>query len=97
MYQAYIFNINHRKRPNNGNRDILSDIEIKLEIPRVYLVLVYTPYKIQYVLKKNQNAPGHSEHPPVRGENVKTFRYCYIDERKSTSHRCKDIYLWKQG
>ena len=26
-------------------------------------------------LKKNQNAPRPSEHPPVRGENVKTFRW----------------------
>ena len=25
-------------------------------------------------LKKNQNAPRPSEHPPVRGKNVKTFR-----------------------
>ena len=27
------------------------------------------------ILKKNQNAPRPSEHPPVRGENVKTFRW----------------------
>ena len=26
-------------------------------------------------LKRNQNAPGPSEHPPVRGKNVKTFRW----------------------
>ena len=26
-------------------------------------------------LKKNQNAPRPSEHPPVRGKNVKTFRW----------------------
>ena len=29
----------------------------------------------KYCLKKNQNAPRPSEHPPVRGENVKTFRW----------------------
>ena len=27
------------------------------------------------VLKKNLNASGPSEHSPVRGENVKTFRW----------------------
>ena len=26
-------------------------------------------------LRKNQNAPGRYEHPPVKGENVKTFRW----------------------
>ena len=26
-------------------------------------------------LKKNLNAPRPSEHPPVRGKNVKTFRW----------------------
>ena len=26
-------------------------------------------------LKKNQNAPRPSEHPPLRGKNVKTFRW----------------------
>ena len=26
-------------------------------------------------LKKNQNAPKRFEHPPVRGENIKTFRW----------------------
>ena len=28
-----------------------------------------------FFLKRNQNAPRPSEHPPVRGENVKTFRW----------------------
>ena len=27
------------------------------------------------LLKKKLNAPRPSEHPPVRGENVKTFRW----------------------
>ena len=27
------------------------------------------------ILKKNQNASRLSEHPPVRGKNVKTFRW----------------------
>ena len=27
------------------------------------------------ILKKNQNAPRPSEHPPLRGKNVKTFRW----------------------
>ena len=26
-------------------------------------------------LKKNLNAPRPSEHPPVRGNNIKTFRW----------------------
>ena len=30
-------------------------------------------------LKKNQNAPRPSEHPPVRGKNVKTFvLFCFV-------------------
>ena len=33
-------------------------------------------------LKKNMNAPRPSEHPPVRGENVKTFFRC--DHRPQT-------------
>ena len=28
-----------------------------------------------YFLKKNQTTPRPSEHPPVMGENVKTFRW----------------------
>ena len=28
-----------------------------------------------YILKKNQNAPRPSEHPPVMGKNVKMFRW----------------------
>ena len=28
----------------------------------------------EYFLKRNPNASRPSEHPPVRGENVKTFR-----------------------
>ena len=28
-----------------------------------------------FCLKENQNAPRLSEHPPVRGKNVKTFRW----------------------
>ena len=43
-------------------------------------------------LKKNQNAPMHrpSEHPPVRGENVKTFRW---DHRLLRRSRCVQIFL----
>ena len=36
-----------------------------------------------YCLKKNQNAPRPFEHPPVRGENVKTFRW---DHRLQIQH-----------
>ena len=36
----------------------------------------YTCQKKNVCLKKNQNAPRSSEHPPVRvGGNVKTFRW----------------------
>ena len=31
-----------------------------------------------FFLKKNRNAPRPSEHPPVRGENVKAFRWLQI-------------------
>ena len=41
----------------------------KLATCRKGFVLLY--------LKKNQNAHRPSEHPPVRGENVKTFRCDY--------------------
>ena len=30
---------------------------------------------LSYWLKKNQSAPRPSEHPPVRGQNLKTFRW----------------------
>ena len=36
-------------------------------------------------LKKNQNAPRPSEHPPVKGENVKTFRWDHRLQRHETS------------
>ena len=35
-------------------------------------------------LEKNLNASRPSEHPPVRGENVKTFRW---------DHRCCDTLV----
>ena len=34
-------------------------------------------------LKKNLDASRHSEHPPVRGENVKTFRWDHRLQRPS--------------
>ena len=44
---------------------------------------------INSCLKKNQNAPRPSEHPPVRGKNAKTFRwdsvYC-LPTRKNYLH-----------
>ena len=33
--------------------------------------------RLLLLLKKNQNAPRPSEHPPVKGKNVKTFRWDY--------------------
>ena len=34
-------------------------------------------------LKKNLNAPRPSEHPPVRGKNVKTFRWDHRLQRQN--------------
>ena len=51
--------------------DLLVDLNrrvAKLGISALYFVIVSG-------LKKNQDAPRPSEHPPVRGKNVKTFRW----------------------
>ena len=45
-------------------------------------------------LKKNQNAPRSSEHPPVRGENVKTFRWDHRLQIQNLFMAFKRVPLW---
>ena len=45
-----------------------------LTMPSLLHVLYSSCFYI-LILKKNQNTPRPSEHPPVRGENIKTFRW----------------------
>ena len=40
-------------------------------------------YSSTICLKKNLNAPRPSEHPPVRGKNVKTFRWDHRLQRRN--------------
>ena len=47
-----------------------------------------------YVLKKKMNAPRPSEHPPVRGENVKTFRWDHRLERQNLLMAFKQVPRW---
>ena len=49
--------------------------------------ILVTMYYCSY-LKKNQNAPRPSEHPPVMGENVKTFRW---DQRLQIQNYCSYV------
>ena len=45
--------------------------------------------------KKNQNAPRPSEHPPVRGKNVKTFRWDHRLQIRNLFMALKLIPLWQ--
>ena len=45
-------------------------------------------------LKKNLNASRPSEHPPVRGENVKTFRWDHRLRRPNLSMAFKQVPRW---
>ena len=51
----------------------------------VCVFFFYFVFCSQRVFKKNLNAPRPSEHPPVRGENVKTFRGGIIGCKDKTS------------
>ena len=46
------------------------------------------------VLKKNLNASRPSEHPPVRGENVKTFRWDHRLQKQNLFVAFKRVPLW---
>ena len=52
--------------------------------------------KIQdnYCLKKNQNAPRPSEHPPVRGKNIKTLRWDHRLQIQNLFMAFKRVPLW---
>ena len=45
--------------------------------------------------KKNQNAPRPSEHPPVGGENVKTFRWDHRLQTQNLSVAFKRVPRWQ--
>ena len=47
-----------------------------------------------YGLKRNLNASRLSEHPPVRGENVTTFRWDHRLRRQILSMALKRVLLW---
>ena len=47
-----------------------------------------------YFLEKNLNAPRPSEHPPVRGENVKTFRWDNTLQRQNLFMAFKRVPRW---
>ena len=46
-------------------------------------------------LKKNLNAPRPSEHPPVRGKNVKTFRWDHRLQIQNLFMVFKRLPRWK--
>ena len=46
------------------------------------------------VIKKNLNASRLSEHPPVRGENVKTFRWDNRLQIQNLMMAFKRVPLW---
>ena len=46
-------------------------------------------------LKKNQNAPRPSEHPPVGGKNVKTFRWDQRLQIQNLFMAFKRVPRWK--
>ena len=60
----------------NGGMEIII-FPVQLTTSRIgnltRLILILLLYVM--CLQKNQNAARPSEHPPVRGENVKTFRW----------------------
>ena len=45
-------------------------------------------------LRKNQNTPRPSEHPPVRGENIKTFRWDHRVQIQNLFLAFKRVPLW---
>ena len=56
---------------------------------------VYGTLKQVICLKKNLNASRPSEHPPVRGKNVKTFRWDHIRlQRQNLFMAFKRVPRW---
>ena len=49
---------------------------------------------IDALVKKNLNAPRPSEHPPVRGENVKTFRWDHRPQIQNLFIAFKQVPRW---
>ena len=50
--------------------------------------------EVQFSLKKNLNASRPFEHPPVRGKNVKTFRWGYRLQRQNLFIALKRVPRW---
>ena len=51
----------------------------------------------ELLFKENLNASGPSEHLPVRGENVKTFRWDHRPKRLGETASTKSLYVIQTG
>jgi len=60
----------------------------------VALPTLFAMYSQLSCLKKNQNAPIPSEHPPVRRKNVKTFRWDQRLQIQNLFMAIKRVPLW---
>ena len=61
-----------------GEHSVCSVNNLTLAYPTVTLSILPVVLRLRdqlFYLKKNQNAPRPSEHPPVRGGEIKTFRW----------------------
>ena len=64
------------------------------EIPDPNSRLSLGPQFCRCCLKKNQNAPRPSEHPPVGGKNVETFRWDHRLHIQNLFMAFKRVPLW---
>ena len=75
---------------DKGILQVIDDVEdLKFAIFPLRLIYIYC------CLKKNQDAPRPSEHPPVRGENVKTFRWDHRLQIQNLFMAFKRVPRWK--
>ena len=69
-----------------------------LSYPVIHFVVVVDCVRVCTIscccLKKKQNAPRPSEHPPVRRENVKTFRWDHRLHIQNLFMEFKQVPLW---
>ena len=73
----------------------VSGLDVKV-VPRAHYhhLVIDSRKHFGWVFRENMNASKSSEHPPVRGENIKTFRWNHRLQRQNLFMAFKRVPQW---